>query len=393
MKKVLILAHFCNDFDTKGNNRFNYLANMLSQFCEVELLTTDFSHRKKAYRDKNIPNLSYKVTMLHEKPYKKNISLGRLRAHSVFGKSVKKYLLSLSQKPDVIYCAVPSPDAACAAAQYANKNKIKFIIDVQDLWPEAFLLALNIPPLFYPMKRKADKIYSLADEIVAVSQQYCDRAKKVNTKVKTTYPVFIGTNLSQFDKNVLENEAKRDAHNFTIAYAGSLSKSYDIRCAIDATAILNEQGYKNIKLLVMGDGPFRESFMQYAKDKKINAVFTGHLPYPQMCAELSKCDASLNLIVGGAAQSIINKHADYSASGIPVINSQECSEYRELVENYEMGFNCENENPQDMAQKIKMLIDDPQLKIRMGQNARRCAEEKFDRQLTYKQILNLILED
>ena len=49
------------------------------------------------------------------------------------------------------------------------KNDVRFIIDVQDIWPEAFKIILNIPVLsdiiYYPMKKQADYIYSAADEI------------------------------------------------------------------------------------------------------------------------------------------------------------------------------------------------------------------------------------
>ncbi len=388
----MIIAHFCNDFDIDGNNRFNYLANLLAESYEVELVTTDFSHRKKAYRTEKTPDTKFKITMLHEGVYKKNISPQRLIAHRTFGKSLRKYLRSLVEKPDVIYCAVPSPDAAYEAGAFAAKNEIKFIIDIQDLWPEAFLLALNIPPLFYPMKRKANRIYQLADEIVAVSEEYCNRAKSVNTKSDSIHPVFIGTKLSDYDENVLNNPFEKNSDEFVLAYAGSLSKSYDIKCAIDAVSILQDQGYNQVKLLIMGDGHMREELTAYASDKGLNNIeFTGHLPYPQMCGRLSASDASLNLIVRGAAQSIINKHADYAAAGNPVINSQECDEYRKLVDTYEMGLNCICEDPDDMAEKIRMLINNPTLKEAMGKNARKCAHEKFDRENTYKEIVSLIV--
>lgn len=61
-----------------------------------------------------------------------------------------------------------------------------------------------------------------------------------------------------------------------------------------------------------------------------------------MCALIDSCDIVVNPITGGAAASIINKHADYAACGHPVVNSQEANEYRKLVEEYDMGLNCEN---------------------------------------------------
>ena len=79
-----------------------------------------------------------------------------------------------------------------------------------------------------------------------------------------------------------------------------------------------------------------------ALSNNINADFLGRLKYNEMCGILKKCDITVNPISHGAAQSIINKHADYATSGLPVINTQENQEYRDLVDKYQMGFNCRN---------------------------------------------------
>lgn len=60
------------------------------------------------------------------------------------GENVEKYLKTKTP-PDIIYCAVPSLTGPYKAAQYSKNNKSKFIIDVQDLWPEAFQMIFNIP--------------------------------------------------------------------------------------------------------------------------------------------------------------------------------------------------------------------------------------------------------
>ena len=109
-----------------------------------------------------------------------------------------------------------------------------------------------------------------------------------------------------------------------------------------------------------------------------------------MVGRLCACDIVVNPIVPKAAQSIINKHGDYAASGIAVVNTQESYEYRKLVEDYNMGFNCECGNAVDMAEKIRILANDGALREEMGRNARRCAEEKFDRKNTYGKIISTI---
>ena len=137
----------------------------------------------------------------------------------------------------------------------------------------------------------------------------------------------------------------------------------------------------------MGDGPRMEEFIAHAREKKIKAEFVGRIAYDSMCSLLSACDITVNSITHGAAQSIINKHADYAASGKPVINNQESEEYRNLVDEYEMGYNCKNGDSMDMANKLQVLVLDEEKRLQMGRNARRCAEEKFDRKITYESLL------
>ena len=357
---------------------------------EVEIITSDFNHAKKKHFGSvgDIENIT--ITVCHESGYPKNVSLKRFKSHKELACNIQKYLKT-RKIPDVIYVAVPSLDVSYACANYCKKNKTRFIVDVQDLWPEAFKMVVNIPVLsdivFYPMKRKADRIYSSADEIVSVSKTYTERALSVNKKCENGHSVFLGTELDTFDENVKKHCFEKDVNNFVIGYCGTLGASYDITCVIDALALLDNHNYV---FLIMGDGPRKEEFEAYAKIKKVRCEFTGRLNYPEMCGRLVTCDVLVNPITHGAAQSIINKHADYAASGLPVINTQECEEYRSLVEDYNMGFNCNNSDPEDMVKKIQLLMDDPGLRKKMGNNSRKCAEERFDRSNSYQEIVNVV---
>lgn len=399
--KILIVAHFTQIPSENGNNRFNYLARLLGENPnnQVELITSGFSHKLKKRRElkeeeKN--KLNYKLTMLDEPGYKKNVSLKRFYSHYKMSINLKKYLNELDYKPDVIYCAVPSLDVAKVTAKYAKKNNIKFIIDVQDLWPEAFKMVFNIPiisdMIFFPMKRQADYIYKQADDIIAVSDTYLNRVTTVNKKYKNKLSIYLGTDLQYFDQCRDKNLAEDEDGKIKIAYIGTLGNSYDIKIIIDALEILGKK-YNNLKFLVMGDGPLKEEFIEYAKNKESDIEFAGRLDYPKMVGRLCGCDIAVNPIKHGSAGSIINKVADYAAAGLPVINTQENDEYRNVIQQYNIGFNCENNNVKDIAQKIEKLINDKKLRVEMGKNNRILAEEKFDRKKTYKEIYELVVDN
>lgn len=397
MKDIVVIANFPGNLTGNGNGRFVYLCNEMSEENRVEMITTDFDHVKKTPRESSDNEWKFKITYLHELGYKKNVSIRRFFSHYTWGKEVNEYLKK-RKTPDVVYCAVPSLKAALAAAKYCKKNNVRFIIDIQDLWPEAFKMVLRIPivsdVLFFPFNMLANKIYKSADEIIAVSDAYVQRALTVNKKCNVGHTVYLGTKVETFDEGAKGTPVydKKD-DEIWLGYCGSLSVSYDIPNLILAVKKLYEKGHKKIKLIIMGDGGYRQQYETIAEEAKVDAVFTGKLPYGQMCAQLKECDIVVNPIKGGSAASIINKHGDYAASGLPVVNSQDSLEYRNLVEQYNMGLNCNNEDAEDMANKIEQLINSEDVRSEMGMNARRCAEEKFDRKVTYLKILEVIYNE
>ncbi len=388
---IVIAANFCRDFSPTDNGRFLYLAKMLSENHEVEIVTSDFYHATKKFREELKVKWPFKITYIHELGYKKNVDINRLLSHYILGKNFLKYL-KRRKKPDVIYCAVPSLDFADAARKYCKKNGVKFIIDIQDLWPEAFKMAFNIPVLsdviFAPMQLKANKIYKAADHIVAVSKTYAERAKQVNKTADTTV-VLLGTEMKEFDSYICKGAI--DDNKIKIAYIGSLSNSYDIENVIRAIDKLPDKN--NIKFIVMGDGVLKQRFEEFAKQFSLDIEFTGRLDYPQMVERLCKCDIAVNPIVKGSAGSVINKVGDYAMAALPVINTQECKEYRNLIEEYGAGINCECGNADDISNAILTLCENNELRKKMGEGNRKMAIEKFDRAKTYGNIVRVITDE
>ena len=396
MKDVLIIAQYTPlPIDTKVG-RFNYIAEKIAENEDyvVEIVTTSFEHIKKQHIPKlDVVETNYKYTMLYEPGYKKNVCLQRIWSHRVLASNLKKYLHN-RKRPDVIYCAIPSLAYAKVAAQYAKKNNIRFIIDVQDLWPEAFEMVFHVPIIskiiFAPMKKNADYIYRQADEIVAVSETYVLRAGKVNKKASSHISVYLGTEKNEFDKYVSNAKLSSKSNDIWLVYVGTLGHSYDLTCVFEAMKELQNQNINNIKFLVMGEGPLRSEFEEKVKKLVINVEFTGRLPYSEMVRRMTECDIAVNPIMHGAAQSIINKVGDYAMAGLPVISTQECMEYRDLLDQYNAGINCDNGDINQLANAIRKLCDNPQLRLELGNNNRRLAEERFDRERSYIPILELL---
>lgn len=395
-KRLLIISQFSEGPQEGGNDRFNYICNILCEQMEVTLAISSFSHIRKQQREVVYDrDKQYKYVYIFEPGYKKNVGLGRFYSHYIYGKYLNKYLRE-KDRFDAIYCAIPSLDAGAVAARYCKEKKIPFIVDIQDLWPEAYKMVFNVPlvsnALFRPFEIRANSIYRAADEIVAVSNTYLNRAKRVSKKTSKGLSVYLGTDLKKFDICIKGNIPRnKNDDRLRVAYVGTLGNSYDIINIIDSLALVSARGIRNVEFIIMGDGPLRGIFEKHARTKNVNAVFKGRMDYCEMARLLATCDIAVNPIKDNSAASIINKHADYAAASLPVINTQDTEEYRLLLKTYEAGFTCPN-NAGSIAEKIEILSKDSNLRLQMGKNGRKMAEDLFDRRVTYQSISRIVID-
>ena len=391
---ITIIDHYSQAPGEKGNNRFIYLAKLLcAKGYQVEIVTSDFSHIKKQTRNipqEEIDKLPFGYVMLHEPVYKKNVCLQRIASHYIFGKNLAKYLKDRTDI-DCVYISVPSLDVGKAAADYCKRQGIPFFVDIQDVWPEAFELVLPMKQitrhLLAPMRRTANYVYETADYIVAVSDTYLKRGL-LNKKDPEGMCVFLGTDLHDFDKAVRNSRIDKPKSEFWVGYAGTLGASYNLDIVIRACKKIVDDGYSRIRVKVLGDGPDLERLKNDAKGLPVE--FLGRVDYAKMDGILAACDIAVNPIVAGAAQSIINKHGDYAAAGIPVVSTQESSEYKELIARYNCGISCSPNDIDAVAKAIEYFSENEEERVLYGANSRRMAEELFDRSKTYPLIVEQI---
>jgi glycosyltransferase involved in cell wall biosynthesis len=399
-REILLVAPFTILPGEKGFNRFTYIADKLStKGHKVTLLTSNFKHSDKNFRDKtNIESISrtvkYKIVMLAELGYQKNIGIERIQSHRHFSKQLALYLKNIKQKPDVIYCAYPMMDAAFIVGRYAKRYQIPFVMDIQDVWPEAIKNAIPLPEgivnvLLYPLTVYANKIYSLADYVVGVSTSYVQRVNQVNKNAKSYLPIFIGTDLGVFD-TYKENPVLKDPNEFWITYIGTISYSYDLETVIRAVSALKNKGITNIVFKVFGSGPLQPKFVKLANQLSAPVDFMGHFTYEEMISYLIRSDIAANAIRKGAQQSITNKIGDFLSAGLPILNSSLNKEFMDMVTGEYIGYNYNPGDSVKLAALIEQLYHNKGLRAAFGQNARRLAEEKFDRRHSYGEIYNLI---
>ena len=386
----------------KGYSRFRYIGDFLSDAgYQVDLITTTFQHWEKAQRDIDAIKkeaYKFKLKFIYEPGYRKNIDPRRIWSHHIAAKNLTK-LLEAEGDYDLIYCEIPPNDVALAAAEYAKKKGIPFVPDVNDLWPEAMRMVLDIPVvsdiLFYPLKRDAEKVYSLVSGIIGTSDEYRDRPLKNQKLDVPRKTVYVGNEIAEFDKGVetYGPQIRKPEGEFWVSYAGTIGTSYDIRTMVLAGKELLDRGLHQIKIKILGGGPLKEELENLAKEKECaNVEFVGYAPYPKMAAYLAKSDILVNSFVKKAPQSIVTKIGDYLAAGKPMINTCMSPEFRQKVETDGFGINILPEDVKILTDAIIDLYQDKEECRTMGEKARKIAKEQFDRPQSYKKIIELIEE-
>ena len=389
--------------ETRGYTRFRFLSDLLvREGFEVDLITSTFQHWEKAQRDTTrecYQKLPYRVQFVYEPGYAKNLDIRRIASHRVFARNLRGFFKSrFSDNPrayDLIYSEIPPNDMARACAEVASAHGIPYVADVNDLWPEAMRMAVDVPVVsdvaFAPFARDAKRAYCLMSAAVGTSDEYAAQPAKYREKPYPKRTVYVGNQLAVFDDGARARavDVEKPQDEFWVTYAGMLGASYDIATLIEA-AKLASQTDDRIRCKLLGDGPDRQKLEALATDLDAPVEFVGYAPYDLMAAYLCASDVTVNSLVKAAAQSIVTKIGDYCAAGIPMINTGSSPEMRGKVEEWGIGLNVVAEDAQVLSQAILELAGNAERRTQMGTRARAVAEERFDQEHSYRTIVDLI---
>lgn len=385
--------------EVRGYTRFRKIAEMLVEAgFKVDLITSSFQHWEKAQRDtsdEQYKNLPYNIVFVTELGYNKNLDLKRIASHRALAHNLSSYFAANRGRYSLIYAEIPPNDCALSCVKAAKADGIPFVADINDLWPEAMRMALDIPVLsdvaFYPFARDAKAVYNSLDAAVGTSDEYALRPAKDRTESYEHITVYVGNDLAEFDKGVASYaiEIEKPSDEFWVAYAGMLGASYDLKTLIAAIAACSSH-LPGLRLKLMGDGPDRQKLEELANSLNAPVDFLGYLDYAHMASWLSKCDVTVNSLVSDAAQSIVTKIGDYLAAGKPMINTGSSNEFCNKVLHDGFGVNVPAEDVELLASAIYDLLTNEEQRLLMGKRAREIAENEFDQAKSYLKIVHLI---
>ncbi len=170
---------------------------------------------------------------------------------------------------------------------------------------------------------------------------------------------------------------------------GTFREKKGIPYAVEAFAKLCDSSYCKYRLTIIGDANLekekvvKQQIIDIIKHYKIESFvrMMGYLSYEDMLKEAENHHIFVSPSVqafdgdneGGAPVSII----EMSAAGMPVISTWHCDIPSVLIEG-ETGLLTEERNISELAERMKYLIDNPDIWNKMGEAGRRHIEENYN---------------
>ena len=386
-KHILIVAPYITFPNEPGANRFIAVAKKLSQKYNVTLVTSKFCHILKSIRAQNPYMQDFKVILIDEPGYQKNVSFERLLSHHIFCKKFEQFLASYNQPIDLVYSAYPLIKTNYILGKYKKKYGYKLVIDVQDIWPEAIsgpipLFSNTIAQkILAPITKYANETYSLADGLVAVSKTYLKRSDVKNLDDNLKKVVYIGADSLHFENY----EKEKKAQKIIATYIGTMAGSYDLETVVKAAALCHEF----VQIQFIGTGPHEQNLKTLNTEHGNYIRFLGSLTYDNAMKILISSDIAINPIKATSQATITNKLSDYFCCGLPIISCQESEEVKELLALGGGVQYCAN-NAADLAKQLIRLSQDRETLEKMSLVNQNIAKERFLRDISYNEISHLV---
>lgn len=328
------------------------------------------------------------VTRVFELPYHGRSALVRVVNYLSFMTSAIVGGL-VAARPDVIYVWHPPLTVAVAASIIGAFRRVPFVLDVQDIWPDAVISsgAMHEGLLAVVMRGLERFAYRRARRILIVTDGAKRNllAKGVPQGKLVVLPnwIFGQVAIAPSSDDVRRARAELDADDaFIVTFAGNIGVLQDLDTVLEASEQL--QGYPTkIALRIIGDGSERKRLEQVARSRGLeNVRFLGPYPSKRMPAFLAASDALLVHLNAGELNELIlpTKTIAYMAAARPIIAATGGATAH-LIERSGAGVSTPGGDPAALAAAIGDVAALPDAERRaMGDRARAVALTEFDRE-------------
>jgi len=183
-------------------------------------------------------------------------------------------------------------------------------------------------------------------------------------------------------------------NDFVILYLGSTGLRRGLDTAIKSVKLLKDK-IPNLKLVIVGKSRDDKVLSNLTKVLKVKdkVVFEGWQDESLFPSYIRTSQICISPLTRNRHHdtTYANKLFQYMSLGKPVVVS-DCIAQKNIVEENQCGLVHEANNPYDLAEKILQLYIDEEIRRKMGQNGSKAITNKYQWDLTSKELVKLYKE-
>jgi glycosyltransferase involved in cell wall biosynthesis len=408
-KKVWIFNHYAVTPDMgDGTRHYDLAEQMTKNGCKVTIFASSFNHKKRSdilkkwelKKSTSINGVDF--IWLKTVHYRDN---GIARALNMLSYAIMAFFAGLFRSsPDTIIASSVHPLAWLTGYALSRIKRASFIAEVRDLWPQTLIDMGAMSENGMPARvlRGIERfVYKRADKIITLLPGAYSYIEGMGVDASKIVYIPNGVNIERYDKAYASGDVAEEVRHildehkgrFKAVYLGAHGEANGLEVVIDAARILLDEGYKDIDVLLVGDGPEKRRLIEYACKVGANNVYfyppisKGQVPYLLKGIDLCLFNLKDNDVFKYGISP--NKMFDYLCAAKPIVFA--CRAFNDIVAQAQAGISVPPEQPELLAQAVIKLYNIPEQQRReMGVNGRRYAEEYHDIAKLAAQIMAMV---
>ena len=292
---------------------------------------------------------------------------GRRAVRPALAHAAGVFRLLRSEKFDLVDVQIPAHLAALSGWLATGRERKGFVVTWHEAWNESWIEEMGV--LGHIGKRVESLVAKLPVRHAAVSRHTADALSGLGQHAKAV--ITSGVEIVQPGN---ETPATSD-----VSFVGRLVPSKNLGLLIDAVSILGTRGLRP-SVIVVGDGPYRSTWEEQVRELGLsgNVRFVGSLDTGGEV--IAVIGSSKVLALPSVREGFGMVALEAAAAGVPVVTvDHPRNAVSHLVEHGVTGFSVAPD-PRAFADALQELLQDPELRRRMGREAKlRAGAATWDR--------------
>lgn len=269
----------------------------------------------------------------------------------------------------VIHGCNPPDNIYMVASRFKGKG-VDYVFDHHDICPELYeaKFGKTSGPLYKSQLWLERHTYDHCTFAFVTNESYKEIAiRRGGMSPDKVHVLRSGPRLERLKIQPPKPEIKR-GKRFMVGYLGVIGQQEGIEYLLEAARYLrDEKGRDDIFWGIVGGGPHLEALRRKSEEMGLQEIveFTGRVSDEKMLDYLNTADVCVNPDEYNAMndKSTMNKVLEYMALGKPIVQF-DLTEGRYSAQ--DASLYAERNNARDMADKIVMLLDDPERREKMA---------------------------